>query len=197
MCVFSKLVHQPPVDPFQNARFIVVPEKDKGRRAWGGFAPQANRRTQTLSPRPSRVTGLVLGRPGIFTPGYQLTHKPFPDTLKSEPHRVQLKTCCVCVRWLGSECSRGHCQEREDGVSLYKPQSHLPLRTNALAHDLSMIGKEAAKQPNVPWLAVLDKVPAAHGVSCCPLTSELCSTFHTSFCHFSSFVPTSLPGLLI
>lgn len=30
----------------------------------------------------------------------------------------------------------------------------------------------------------------------CSSTSELGSTFHTSFCHFSSFVPTSLPGLL-
>lgn len=58
------------------------------------------------------MTRPVRGYPGIFTPSYQLTLKPFPDILKTEPHHMQFKMCvCVCdgLRVIPGE----HCQERQ------------------------------------------------------------------------------------
>lgn len=44
------------------------------------------------------MTRLLFGYSGIFTPSYQLTLKPFPDILKTEPHHIQFRICaCVCV----------------------------------------------------------------------------------------------------
>lgn len=69
---------------------------------------------------PLRWQGGVLGYPGIFTPSYQLTLKPFPDILRTEPCHIQFKVCervCVrvCVSWPGFRVIPGgeHCLKRK------------------------------------------------------------------------------------
>lgn len=90
---------------------------------WGGLHPRKTTEHKH-SPPSSPVTRLVFGYPGIFTPCYQLTLKPFPDTSKTKPHHTQIKTrfVCVCVgRPAFSVTPRAAAKKEKDSVSVYKP----------------------------------------------------------------------------